>query len=95
VVHQVIYHPINRGKRAALRSGFAAATGDVILVHDADLEYSLEDYPLLLQPPESRKADAVVGSRCIGGPPHGVLFFWNIVGNKLLTLLSNMFTNII
>jgi glycosyltransferase involved in cell wall biosynthesis len=94
VVDQVIYHPINRGKGAALRSGFAAATGDVILVQDADLEYSPEDYPVLLQPLESGKADAVLGSRFLGGRPHRVLFFWHMVGNKFLTLLSNMFTNL-
>ena len=94
VVDRVIYHPINRGKGAALRSGFAAATGDVILVQDADLEYSPEDYPLLLQPLLSGKADAVVGSRFMGGRPHRVLFFWHMVGNKFLTLLSNMFTNL-
>src|SRR6476646_1779790 len=93
-IDQVIYHPINRGKGAALRSGFAAATGDVILVQDADLEYSPEDYPLLLQPLESGKADAVLGSRFLGGRPHRVLFFWHMVGNKFLTLLSNMFTNL-
>ncbi len=94
VVDQIIYHPVNRGKGAALRSGFAAATGDVILVQDADLEYSPDDYPVLLQPLESGKADAVLGSRFLGGRPHRVLFFWHMVGNKFLTLLSNMFTNL-
>src|ERR1043166_192527 len=94
VVDQVIYHPINRGKGAALRSGFAVATGDVILVQDADLEYSPEDYPLVLGPLMSDKADAVFGSRFIGGRPHRVLFFWHMAGNKFLTLLSNMFTNL-
>jgi glycosyltransferase involved in cell wall biosynthesis len=94
VVDRVIYHPINRGKGAALRSGFAAATGDVILVQDADLEYSPEDYPLLLQPLMSGKADAVIGSRFMSGRPHRVLFFWHMVGNRFLTLLSNMFTNL-
>jgi glycosyltransferase involved in cell wall biosynthesis len=94
VVDQVIYHPINRGKGAALRSGFAAATGDVILVQDADLEYSPEDYPVLLEPLMSGKADAVFGSRFMGGRPHRVLFFWHMAGNRFLTLLSNMFTNI-
>lgn len=93
VVDHVIYHPVNRGKGAALRSGFAAATGDFILVQDADLEYSPEDYPLLLEPLMSGKADAVIGSRFMGGRPHRVLFFWHMVGNKFLTLLSNMFTN--
>jgi glycosyltransferase involved in cell wall biosynthesis len=94
MVDRVIYHPVNRGKGAALRSGFAAATGDFILVQDADLEYSPEDYPVLLEPIMSGKADAVIGSRFMGGRPHRVLFFWHMVGNKFLTLLSNMFTNI-
>jgi glycosyltransferase involved in cell wall biosynthesis len=94
MVDQIIYHPVNRGKGAALRSGFAAATGDVILVQDADLEYSPEDYWALLEPLMSGEADAVVGSRFMGGRPHRVLFFWHMVGNKFLTLLSNMFTNV-
>ena len=93
VVDRVIYHPMNRGKGAALRSGFAAATGDFIVVQDADLEYSPEDYPVLLEPLMSGKADAVLGSRFMGGRPHRVLFFWHMVGNKFLTLLSNMLTN--
>ena len=93
VVDRIIYHPVNQGKGAALRSGFAAATGDFILVQDADLEYSPEDYPLLLEPLMSGKADVVLGSRFIGGRPHRVLFFWHMVGNKFLTLLSNMLTN--
>src|SRR5256714_14011158 len=93
-IDQVIYHPDNRGKGAALRSGFAAATGDIILVQDADLEYSPEDYPALLEPLLSGKADAVFGSRFMGGRPHRGLFFWHMVGNQFLTLLSNMFTNI-
>src|SRR5436853_5527713 len=94
LVDRIIYHPVNRGKGAALRSGFAAATGDTILVQDADLEYSPEDYPVLLEPLMSGKADAVLGSRFLGGRPHRVLFFWHMVGNKFLTLLSNMFTNL-
>jgi glycosyltransferase involved in cell wall biosynthesis len=94
MVDRVIYHPVNRGKGAALRSGFAAATGDFILVQDADLEYSPEDYPVLLEPLISGKADAVFGSRFMGGRPHRVLFFWHMAGNKFLTLLSNMFSNI-
>jgi glycosyltransferase involved in cell wall biosynthesis len=75
IVDRIIYHPVNRGKGAALRSGFAAATGDIILVQDADLEYSPEDYPALLEPLMSDKADAVLGSRFMGGRPHRVLFF--------------------
>jgi glycosyltransferase involved in cell wall biosynthesis len=94
MVDRIIYHPVNRGKGAALRSGFAAATGDFILVQDADLEYSPDDYPVLLEPLMSGKADAVFGSRFIGGRPHRVLFFWHMVGNKFLTLLSNIFTDI-
>jgi glycosyltransferase involved in cell wall biosynthesis len=94
MVDRIAYHRTNRGKGAALRTGFAAATGDIILVQDADLEYSPEDYPLLLDPIISGKADAVVGSRFMGGRPHRVLFFWHMVGNKFLTLLSNMFTNL-
>ena len=94
MVDQVIYHPVNRGKGAALRSGFAAANGDIILVQDADLEYSPDDYPVLLEPLMSGRADAVFGSRFMGGRPHRVLFFWHMAGNKFLTLLSNMFTNL-
>jgi len=94
MVDRIINHPVNRGKGAALRSGFAAATGDLILVQDADLEYSPDDYPLLLEPLMSGKADAVFGSRFMGGRPHRVLFFWHMVGNRFLTLLSNMFTNL-
>jgi glycosyltransferase involved in cell wall biosynthesis len=94
MVNRIISHPVNRGKGAALRSGFAAATGDLILVQDADLEYSPDDYPLLLEPLIAGKADAVFGSRFMGGRPHRVLFFWHMVGNIFLTLLSNMFTNL-
>ena len=93
-VDRIIHHPMNRGKGAALRSGFAAATGDIILVQDADLEYNPEDYPALLEPILSGKADVVFGSRFMGGRPHRVLFFWHMVGNKFLTLVSNMFTNL-
>jgi glycosyltransferase involved in cell wall biosynthesis len=94
IVDQIIYHPVNRGKGAALRTGFAAATGDIVLVQDADLEYNPEDYPLLLEPLLSGKADVVFGSRFAGGRPHRVLFFWHMAGNRFLTLLSNMFTNL-
>jgi glycosyltransferase involved in cell wall biosynthesis len=94
VVDRIIYQPRNRGKGAALRAGFAAASGDVILVQDADLEYDPNDYPSLLEPILSGKADAVFGSRFLGGRPHRVLYFWHMVGNRFLTLLSNMFTNL-
>jgi glycosyltransferase involved in cell wall biosynthesis len=93
-VDQVIYHPINRGKGAALRSGFAAAQGDIVLVQDADLEYDPDEYPLLLAPIISGNADVVFGSRFMGGRPHRVVFFWHMVGNRFLTLLSNIFTNL-
>ena len=93
LVHRVIHHAENRGKGAALRSGIAAATGDVIVVQDADLEYDPAELPGLLEPIRQGKADAVYGSRFQGGP-HRVLFFWHAVGNRLLTLLSNMFTNL-
>jgi glycosyltransferase involved in cell wall biosynthesis len=94
VVDRIIYQPRNRGKGAALRAGFAAASGDVILVQDADLEYNPNDYPILLEPILSGDADAVFGSRFLGGRPHRVLYFWHMVGNRFLTLLSNMFTNL-
>jgi glycosyltransferase involved in cell wall biosynthesis len=93
LVDQVIHHPTNRGKGAALRSGIAAATGQVIVVQDADLEYDPTDLPALLEPIRQGRADAVYGSRFQGGP-HRVLFFWHSVGNRVLTLLSNMFTNL-
>jgi glycosyltransferase involved in cell wall biosynthesis len=91
---RVIYLETNRGKGAALRAGFAAATGDVVIVQDADLEYDPADYPLMLQPILNNQADVVYGSRFIGHRPHRVLYFWHRVGNGLLTLLSNLFTNL-
>jgi glycosyltransferase involved in cell wall biosynthesis len=90
---RVLFQPANRGKGAALRRGFEAATGDIVLVQDADLEYSPEDYPTLLRPILDGRADAVFGSRFLGGP-HRVLYYWHSVGNWFLTTLSNMFTNL-
>lgn len=87
-------HAVNQGKGAALRTGYEHATGDIVLVQDADLEYDPKDYPKLLKPILDGRADAVYGSRFIGGAEHRVLYFWHSVGNRFLTLMSNMFTNL-
>ena len=93
-IDQVILHPHNRGKGAALRSGFAAARGDVVVVQDADLEYDPAEFPKLLRPFLDQGADVVFGSRFIGGESHRVLYYWHYVGNRVLTMISNMFTNL-
>jgi len=94
MVDRIIFHEVNQGKGAALRTGFAAATGDAVIVQDADLEYDPNEYPKLMRPIIDGKADVVFGSRFMGGEPHRVHYFWHSVGNKFLTLLSNMFTNL-
>lgn len=90
----LVHHKGNQGKGAAIHTGIQHATGDYILIQDADLEYSPNDYPKLLAPMISQQADAVFGSRFAGGDCHRVLYFWHSMGNKFLTLLSNMFTNL-
>ena len=92
-IHKVVPHPQNRGKGAAIRSAIAAATGDVMVVQDADLEYDPAELPELMAPILDGRADAVFGSRFLGGP-HRVLYFWHSVGNAFLTLLSNMLTDL-
>jgi glycosyltransferase involved in cell wall biosynthesis len=91
---RLLYHDTNQGKGAALRTGFAHTTGDIVLIQDADLEYDPRDYPKLVAPILEGRADVVYGSRFIGGESHRVLFFWHSVGNRVLTMLSNMMTNL-
>lgn len=93
-IFKKLYHSENQGKGAALRTGFAAATGDIVAIQDADLEYDPGELPGLIQPIIKNQADVVFGSRFIGGGPHRVVFFWHMMGNKFLTLLSNMVTNL-
>ena len=93
-VEQVIYHTKNRGKGAALRTGFSKATGDIVIVQDADLEYDPQEFPLVIDPIAKDKADVVYGSRFVGSQPHRVVYYWHMVGNQFLTTLSNMLTNL-
>lgn len=94
LVDRVILHEVNQGKGAALRSGIAAATGDIVVIQDADLEYDPMEYPLLIAPILQDKADVVFGSRFLRSGPRRVMSFWHRVGNGVLTLFSNMFTNL-
>src|SRR5215510_11838561 len=93
-VDRIIYHDVNRGKGAAVRTGIQAATGDLVIIQDADLEYDPNDYPKLLQPILLNRADVVFSSRFAGGEAHRVLYYWHKVGNSVLTMLSNMLTNL-
>ncbi len=94
LVHAVIYHEKNLGKGASIRTGLKVASGDIILIQDADLEYNPQEYGRLIKPIVDGKADVVYGSRFVGGDAHRVLYFWHYIGNKLLTILSNMFTDL-
>ena len=94
LVEKIVYHERNRGKGAALRSGFREATGEVVVVQDADLEYDPREYPRLIDPILNHGADVVFGSRFMGGNAHRVVYFWHMVANRVLTLASNCMTNL-
>ncbi len=91
---KIVYHEVNQGKGAALKTGFAEANGDIVIIQDADLEYDPDEYSKLINPIIDGKADVVYGSRFKGEGPHRVLYFWHYVGNRFLTLMSNIFTNL-
>ncbi|MEY4457256.1 MAG: hypothetical protein RLY15_1520 [Bacteroidota bacterium] len=93
-VDKIIFHEKNQGKGAALRTGIKEATGDIVIIQDADLEYDPNEYGILVEPIAQNKADVVFGSRFIGHKPHRVLYFWHRIGNGILTLMSNAFTNL-
>ncbi len=93
-VDKILYQPQNYGKGCALKTGFQHATGDIVIIQDADLEYDPFQYPEMIRPIVENKADVVYGSRFMGAGPHRVVYYWHYIGNRLLTLLSNMFTNI-
>jgi glycosyltransferase involved in cell wall biosynthesis len=93
-IDRLLRHEVNQGKGAALKTGFEQATGDIVIVQDADLEYDPGEYPRLVKPILDGKADVVYGSRFMGNQPHRVLYFWHRIGNGFLTLLSNMLTNL-
>lgn len=94
LIDKVLYHECNKGKGAALRTAITAAAGDIVIIQDADLEYDPNEIPKVIQPILDGKADVVFGSRFLGGAPHRVIYYWHMVGNKFLTTLSNMLTNI-
>ena len=91
---KIIFHEQNKGKGAAIQSGWSQATGEILLIQDADMEYDPSDYPQLIEPIQSGKADVVFGSRFLGGGSHRVLYFWHSLGNRFLTLLANMLNDL-